>query len=145
MKKITALVLIGIVLFTGTYFVLNQQPNNETDVVFVEITTTELVELITAKTAFSVYLYKETCSACQTFSPILEQNLQATSLQVYKVEIVTSDDLQLALSAFADAFQYAFPAFYSVKNGVVVDYFVGGIAEENLARYLEQNKSLIHT
>src|SRR5688500_10154443 len=80
-----------------------------------------------------VDLWAEWCGPCKTLGPVLEKVIDATGgrVELAKVDVDTNPQV-------AQAFQVqSIPAVYALKDGRVVDGFVGAQPEANVARFVE--------
>jgi putative thioredoxin len=80
-----------------------------------------------------VDLWAEWCGPCKTLGPILERVVESTGGQVELAKVDVD-----ANPAVANAFQVqSIPAVYALKDGKVVDGFVGSQPEANVSRFIE--------
>lgn len=81
-----------------------------------------------------VDLWAEWCGPCKTLGPILEKVIDATGGKVVlaKVDVDTN-------RAIAQAFQVqSIPAVYAMRDGKVVDGFVGALPEHQVQAWVDQ-------
>ena len=81
-----------------------------------------------------VDLWAEWCGPCKTLGPILEKVIDATGGKVVlaKVDVDTNQ-------AVAQAFQVqSIPAVYAMRDGKVVDGFVGALPEHQVQAWVDQ-------
>ena len=81
-----------------------------------------------------VDLWAEWCGPCKTLGPILEKVVDATGGKVVlaKVDVDTN-------RAIAQAFQVqSIPAVYAMRDGKVVDGFVGALPEHQVQAWVDQ-------
>jgi putative thioredoxin len=80
-----------------------------------------------------VDLWAEWCGPCKTLGPILERVIEATGGRVELAKVDVDANPQVA-----NAFQVqSIPAVFALKDGKVVDAFVGAQPEANVARFVE--------
>jgi putative thioredoxin len=80
-----------------------------------------------------VDLWAEWCGPCKTLGPVLEKVIDATGGRVELAKVDVDANPQVA-----QAFQVqSIPAVYALKDGRVVDGFVGAQPEANVARFVE--------
>jgi putative thioredoxin len=80
-----------------------------------------------------VDLWAEWCGPCKTLGPVLERVVEATGGQVELAKVDVDANPQVA-----NAFQVqSIPAVYALKDGKVVDGFIGAQPEANVARFVE--------
>ncbi|MFM2076268.1 MAG: hypothetical protein RJA49_158 [Actinomycetota bacterium] len=81
-----------------------------------------------------VDLWAPWCGPCQTLGPILERLVDATDGQVVLAKVNTDEN-----PGISNAFQVqSIPAVYALKDGVVVDGFMGAYPEHVVAKFVEQ-------
>lgn len=79
-----------------------------------------------------VDLWADWCGPCKTLGPILERVVEATGGRVELVKVDVDHNPQVA-----SAFQVqSIPAVYALKDGKVVDGFIGAQPEANVARFV---------
>jgi putative thioredoxin len=80
-----------------------------------------------------VDLWAEWCGPCRTLGPILEKVTDATDGQVLLVKVNIDEN-----PAVAQAFQVqSIPAVYALKDGQVVDGFVGAYPEHVIEQFVQ--------
>src|SRR3954451_8818676 len=80
-----------------------------------------------------VDLWAEWCGPCRTLGPIIERVVDATEGQVVLAKVDTD-----ANRAVAEAFQVqSIPAVYALKDGKVVDGFVGALPESRVKEFID--------
>jgi putative thioredoxin len=81
-----------------------------------------------------VDLWAEWCGPCKTLGPILEKVVDATNGQVVLAKVDVD-----ANRAIAQAFQVqSIPAVYAMRDGKVVDGFVGALPEHQVQAWVDQ-------
>ncbi|MFP5579667.1 MAG: thioredoxin [Acidimicrobiia bacterium] len=81
-----------------------------------------------------VDLWAEWCGPCKTLGPILEKVIDATNGQVVLAKVDVD-----ANRAIAQAFQVqSIPAVYAMRDGKVVDGFVGALPEHQVQAWVDQ-------
>ncbi len=81
-----------------------------------------------------VDLWAEWCGPCKTLGPIIEKVIDATNGQVVLAKVDVDANPQIA-----QAFQVqSIPAVYALKDGKVVDGFVGAQPEQTVAAWVAQ-------
>ncbi|MGD9798138.1 MAG: thioredoxin [Acidimicrobiia bacterium] len=79
-----------------------------------------------------VDLWAEWCGPCKTLGPILERVVEAAGGQVELAKVDVDTNPQVA-----NAFQVqSIPAVYALKDGKIVDGFVGAQPEANVTRFV---------
>ena len=79
-----------------------------------------------------VDLWAEWCGPCKTLGPIIERVIDATGGQVVLAKVDVDANPQIA-----QAFQVqSIPAVYALKDGKVVDGFIGAQPEQNVAAWV---------
>lgn len=73
------------------------------------------------------------CGPCLALAPLLEKHAEQAEGK-FLLAKVNCDEAPALASAFGVS---SIPAVFAVRDGKVLDYFVGGIGEEQLARWLE--------
>lgn len=80
-----------------------------------------------------VDLWAEWCGPCRTLGPILEQVIAGTNGKVVLAKVDVDANPQVA-----GAFRVqSIPAVYAVKDGAVVDGFMGALPEHEVRRFVE--------
>lgn len=80
-----------------------------------------------------VDLWAPWCGPCRTLGPILEKVIDATDGQVVLVKVNTDEN-----PAVAQAFQVqSIPAVYAIKDGAVVDGFMGAYPEHVVQQFVD--------
>jgi putative thioredoxin len=80
-----------------------------------------------------VDLWAEWCGPCKTLGPILERVIEAAGGKVELAKVDVDANPQVA-----NAFQVqSIPAVYALKDGKIVDGFVGAQPEANVTRFVE--------
>ena len=83
-------------------------------------------------TAVVVDLWAEWCGPCRTLGPILEKTTDATDGEVVLVKVNVDENPQIS-----QAFQVqSIPAVYALKDGQVVDGFVGAYPEHVVEQFI---------
>src|SRR5215207_8105637 len=93
---------------------------------------TEVVER-SKQVPIVVDLWAEWCGPCKTLGPILERTVGATDggVELVKVDVDTNPQV-------AGAFQVqSIPAVYALKDGRVVDGFIGAQPENIVERFVQ--------
>ena len=81
-----------------------------------------------------VDLWAEWCGPCKTLGPILEKLIDETSgaVELAKVDVDTNPEI-------AQAFQVqSIPAVFAIKDGQIVDTFVGALPEAGVREFIER-------
>src|SRR5665213_298062 len=81
-----------------------------------------------------VDLWAEWCGPCKTLGPLLEKVIDETggAVELAKVDIDTNPEI-------AQAFQVqSIPAVFALKDGQIVDTFVGALPEAALREFVER-------
>jgi putative thioredoxin len=92
---------------------------------------TEVVDRST-RVPVVVDLWAEWCGPCKTLGPIIEKVIDATAGQVVLAKVDVDANPQVAR-----AFQVqSIPAVYALRDGKVVDGFVGAQPEQNVAAWV---------
>lgn len=82
------LVLSGCSCFTKPIEMEESMYNNQTEEVFVDLTTfEEYQKLRDDKKSFAIYVYEESCYGCIKFSPILIEYLKSENLKIYRIDV----------------------------------------------------------
>lgn len=93
---------------------------------------TEVIER-SKTTAVVVDLWAEWCGPCKTLGPLLEKVIAETNGKVVLAKVDVDANPQVA-----GAFRVqSIPAVYALKDGAVVDGFVGAYPEHELRRFIE--------
>lgn len=80
-----------------------------------------------------VDLWAPWCGPCRTLGPILEKVIDATGGQVLLVKVNTDEN-----PAISQAFQVqSIPAVYAIKDGAVVDGFMGAYPEHVVQQFVD--------
>lgn len=80
-----------------------------------------------------VDLWAPWCGPCRTLGPILEKVIDATDGQVLLVKVNTDEN-----PAISQAFQVqSIPAVYAIKDGAVVDGFMGAYPEHVVQQFVD--------
>ncbi|MEY4173597.1 MAG: hypothetical protein RI900_762 [Actinomycetota bacterium] len=80
-----------------------------------------------------VDLWAPWCGPCRTLGPILEKVIDATGGQVVLVKVNTDEN-----PAVSQAFQVqSIPAVYAVKDGAVIDGFMGAYPEHVVQQFVD--------
>ena len=86
------------------------------------------------KTAVVVDLWAPWCGPCQTLGPIIERAVDATQGQVVLVKVNVDEN-----PGVSQAFRVqSIPAVYALKDGQVVDGFVGALPEHEVQEWIER-------
>jgi putative thioredoxin len=81
-----------------------------------------------------VDLWAPWCGPCQTLGPIIERAVDATGGAVELAKVNIDDNPQVAAS-----FQVqSIPAVYALRDGKVVDGFIGAVPEAQVAQFVER-------
>jgi putative thioredoxin len=92
---------------------------------------TEVIER-SKSAAVVVDLWAEWCGPCRTLGPILEKTTDATDGEVVLVKVNVDENPQIS-----QAFQVqSIPAVYALKDGQVVDGFVGAYPEHVVEQFI---------
>ncbi len=93
---------------------------------------TEVIEK-SADVAVVVDLWAEWCGPCKTLGPIIEKVVDATDGKVVlaKVDVDANPGISQAFRV------QSIPAVYALKDGQVVDGFVGAYPEQEVQRFVE--------
>jgi putative thioredoxin len=92
---------------------------------------TEVIER-SKSAAVVVDLWAEWCGPCRTLGPILEKTTSATDGEVVLVKVNVDENPQIS-----QAFQVqSIPAVYALKDGQVVDGFVGAYPEHVVEQFI---------
>ena len=84
--------------------------------------------------AVVVDLWAPWCGPCKTLGPILEQSVAATNGAVELAKVNVDDNPQTA-----QAFQVqSIPAVYAMRDGKVVDGFIGAQGEASVAEFVQR-------
>ncbi len=84
-------------------------------------------------TAVVVDLWAPWCGPCRTIGPILEKVTDATNGQVVLVKVNVDEN-----PGISDAFKVqSIPAVYALKDGAVVDGFVGAYPEDVITQFVQ--------
>jgi len=81
-----------------------------------------------------VDLWAEWCGPCKTLGPILEKVINETSgaVELVKVDVDANPEI-------AQAFQVqSIPAVFAIKDGQIVDTFVGSLPEAGVREFIER-------
>lgn len=81
-----------------------------------------------------VDLWAEWCGPCKTLGPILEKLIEETSgaVELAKVDVDANPEI-------AQAFQVqSIPAVFAIKDGQIVDTFVGALPEAGVREFIER-------
>src|SRR5215216_3983031 len=80
-----------------------------------------------------VDLWAPWCGPCKTLGPIIEQVIEGTGGKVALVKVNVDEN-----PAISQAFRVqSIPAVYALKDGEVVDGFVGAYPEPEVTRFVE--------
>src|SRR5262249_48880377 len=80
-----------------------------------------------------VDLWAEWCGPCRTLGPILQRVLEATDGKVVLAKVDTDANRQIA-----EAFRVqSIPAVYALKDGQVVDGFIGALPEHKVQEFVD--------
>lgn len=80
-----------------------------------------------------VDLWAPWCGPCKTLGPIIEKVIDATQGKVILAKVNVDEN-----SAIAQAFQaQSIPAVYALRDGAVVDGFVGAYPEHEVQRFID--------
>jgi len=94
---------------------------------------TQVVER-SKSTPVIVDLWAPWCGPCQSLGPILERVVDATGGRVVLVKVNVDEN-----PGISNAFQVqSIPAVYALKDGAVVDGFMGAYPEDVVAKFVEQ-------
>ena len=81
-----------------------------------------------------VDLWAPWCGPCQTLGPILERVVDATGGRVVLVKVNVDEN-----PGISNAFQVqSIPAVYALKDGAIVDGFMGAYPEDVVSKFVEQ-------
>jgi putative thioredoxin len=81
-----------------------------------------------------VDLWAPWCGPCRTLGPIIEKVVDATEGRVELVKVNVDENPRVA-----DTFQVqSIPAVYGLKDGKVVDGFIGALPERGVAEFVER-------
>jgi putative thioredoxin len=80
-----------------------------------------------------VDLWAPWCGPCRTLGPILEQVVDETKGQVELVKVNVDDNPQVAAAFRAQSI----PAVYALKDGQIVDGFIGAYPEEVVRQFVD--------
>jgi putative thioredoxin len=93
---------------------------------------TEVIER-SADVAVVVDLWAEWCGPCKTLGPIIEKVVDATDGQVALVKVNVDEN-----PAISQAFRVqSIPAVFALRDGQVVDGFVGAYPEHEVQRFVD--------
>ena len=93
---------------------------------------TEVIERSNT-TPVVVDLWAEWCGPCRTLGPILEKTTDATDGEVVLVKVNVDENPQIS-----QAFQVqSIPAVYAMKDGVIVDGFMGAYPEHVVKEFVD--------
>jgi putative thioredoxin len=92
---------------------------------------TEVIER-SAERPVIVDLWAPWCGPCRTLGPILEKVTDATGGQVVLVKVNVDENPEVATAFRAQSI----PAVYALKDGQVVDGFVGAYPEEAVSQFV---------
>jgi len=94
---------------------------------------TQVVER-SKSTPVVVDLWAPWCGPCQSLGPILERVIDATGGRVVLAKVNVDEN-----PGISNAFQVqSIPAVYALKDGAVIDGFMGAYPEDVVAKFLEQ-------
>lgn len=86
-----------------------------------------------SRTPVVVDLWAPWCGPCRTIGPILEKVVDATSGHVVLAKVNVDENPQISA-----AFQVqSIPAVYAMRDGQIVDGFLGAVPERDVERFVE--------
>lgn len=103
------------------------------------ITVKEFEEKAYNKENMFVMISSSTCYHCITFEPTVNKVFKSLNKTIYRIDVASTNQTEI------DRFRtyYAFnvtPTIFVVKNGVVTNDTTGSIDEENLTKWVNDNK-----
>lgn len=132
---------------SNTTEISTEEPNTEYDVsMFDTVDTTKVVELFESEETQVVYIGRSTCGFCVQFLPSLQQAQKDYGYKTKYLDVTTvTEDGQKAILAkdndekFLETNFGSTPMVILVKDGKLVDGWVGYAEYEKFANFLEEN------
>ena len=85
-----------------------------------------------------VLVASETCYACLSFEPILNETFQELDKTIYRINITSFTDEETARFRTYYAFKKT-PTIFTIKAGIVTSEHAGAMEKETLKSWLEEN------
>ncbi|MDA2479763.1 thioredoxin family protein [Bacillus thuringiensis] len=133
-KKVFLASLVIILSVCIVFFVSNSKSLDTPD--YTNITMKELQKKIDSKDNFKVYVYKTSCSACQTMKPIMNEVIREEKIDIlaFNIESESSIDFSFLEGQNIDKT----PTLLQYKSGEEVARLEGLQSKQELKKFMKQ-------